>query len=127
MKSACVYLKILPQNEGIRTQAATLITLILYPFQTGDIESRWQHDMFDGFAPVRSPRGIQAASGPAKLLISNLDFGVSDSDVTVRFTFDCCRFKKENENAVVKREAPFFISSPNPQNKIVQKRKKLFL
>lgn len=51
-------------------------------FQTGDIESRWQHDMFDGFAGGRPTRGLQTA-GPAKLLVSNLEFGVSDSDVTV--------------------------------------------
>lgn len=49
----------------------------------GDIESRWQHDMFDGFAGGRAARGLQTGAGPAKLLVSNLDFGVSDSDVTV--------------------------------------------
>jgi len=38
----------------------------------GSVDGRWSHDMFQG--PV-------ARSGPAKLLIANLDFGVSDSDI----------------------------------------------
>lgn len=42
--------------------------------------------MFDGFAGGRAARGLQTGNaGPAKLLVSNLDFGVSDSDVTVCF------------------------------------------
>jgi len=51
-------------------------------YKRGDVNSRWKHDLYEG------PRGksIQAAGiltggGPAKLLISNLDFGVSDSDI----------------------------------------------
>ncbi|CAG2062465.1 unnamed protein product, partial [Timema podura] len=53
----------------------------------GDINSRWQHDMFDG-SNIKKGRvsnyGISSlSSGPAKLLVSNLDFGVSDSDIQV--------------------------------------------
>lgn len=54
----------------------------------GDINSKWQHDMFDGSGTKKMGRiggfGIVGSpSGPAKLLVSNLDFGVSDSDIQV--------------------------------------------
>ncbi|KAK8724936.1 hypothetical protein OTU49_010987 [Cherax quadricarinatus] len=46
------------------------------PFsQRGNVDGRWSHDMYQG--GIRT----QQLSGPAKLLISNLDFGVSDSDI----------------------------------------------
>ncbi|XP_075220034.1 RNA and export factor binding protein 1 isoform X2 [Lycorma delicatula] len=55
----------------------------------GDINGRWQHDMYDGpyggKRPVSSIRTSQG-SGPTKLLVSNLDFGVSNSDIQELFT-----------------------------------------
>ena len=45
---------------------------------------KWQHDMyqddFNGSAQVQTP----AKSSGTKLLISNLDYGVSDDDIKVR-------------------------------------------
>ena len=56
----------------------------------------WQHDLFDGGATgVRRYSGGGGGGGgggvgggmgnAGKLLISNLDFGVNDSDIQVRF------------------------------------------
>jgi len=39
----------------------------------GNADGQWKHDMYRGPAP--------SSGGPAKLLLSNLDFGVSDSDL----------------------------------------------
>ena len=48
----------------------------------------WQHDMYDGgSAPMRRGGGGMNAGGMSggtgKLLVSNLDFGVNDSDIQV--------------------------------------------
>lgn len=53
-------------------------------YARGDVNSAWKHDMYDG--PRRA--AIQKALGnePAKLIVSNLDFGVSDSDIRELFT-----------------------------------------
>lgn len=44
----------------------------------GNVDGRWSHDLYQG-----GVGRVQPLSGPAKLLISNLDFGVSDSDIHV--------------------------------------------
>ncbi|KAG8227490.1 hypothetical protein J437_LFUL002379 [Ladona fulva] len=60
----------------------------------GDINSRWQHDLYDGRGGAKKgggglrSMGLQSnsiVSGPTKLLVSNLDFGVSDSDIQELF------------------------------------------
>ncbi|KAM7362231.1 RNA and export factor binding protein 1 [Cochliomyia hominivorax] len=50
-------------------------------FSRGDVNSAWKHDMYDG-----PKRGILKTSDSAKLLVSNLDYGVSDSDIRELFT-----------------------------------------
>ncbi|XP_055919379.1 THO complex subunit 4 [Eupeodes corollae] len=57
-------------------------------FPRGDVNSAWKHDMYDG--PKRGLGGGGGglktsnggvSSGPSKLLVSNLDYGVSESDI----------------------------------------------
>lgn len=46
----------------------------------------WQHDLFDGgtAGPIKRLIGGRiSTAGQGKLLISNLDFGVNDSDIQV--------------------------------------------
>ncbi|XP_075146363.1 RNA and export factor binding protein 1 [Haematobia irritans] len=50
-------------------------------FSRGDVNSAWKHDMYDG-----PKRGILKTADSAKLLVSNLDYGVSDSDIKELFT-----------------------------------------
>lgn len=65
--------------------SAVFIFFFLCPSQPRELPDKWQHDMFDDHAGVQ--RSIQNTGSEAsgKLLISNLDFGVSDSDIKVSF------------------------------------------
>lgn len=49
----------------------------------GNVDGRWNHDMFQGGA---GGGGAPRQSGPAKLSIDNLDFGVTDSDINELFS-----------------------------------------
>ena len=55
---------------------------LYFVLQPKQIPEVWQHDMFDGgsAAPMKRLANI----GQGKLLVSNLDFGVNDSDIKVR-------------------------------------------
>ena len=52
------------------------------PYSRGNPEDDWSHDMFDG--PRRG--GVASSSGSAKLMVSNLDFGVSNNDINELFS-----------------------------------------
>merc|ERR1719323_2971463 len=51
------------------------------PYSRGNPEDDWSHDMFDG--PRRG--GVASSSGTTKLMVSNLDFGVSNNDINELF------------------------------------------
>ena len=63
----------------------TPVNLYMIVFlQTTQIPDVWQHDRFEGGAPVGGggPRRIGGRES-GKILISNLDFGVNDADIQV--------------------------------------------
>lgn len=53
-----------------------------------DVPDVWQHDMYEGGAPPRRgrPTASPMSGGQGKLLVSNLDFGVNDSDIQELFS-----------------------------------------
>ncbi|KAG8309140.1 THO complex subunit 4-like [Homalodisca vitripennis] len=55
---------------------------------SGDISSRSQHDLYDDgtFNKRRGSGSLSKAGGCTKLIISNLDYGVSNSDIQVLFS-----------------------------------------
>ncbi|XP_059052150.1 THO complex subunit 4-like [Achroia grisella] len=55
-------------------------------YTRGDVNSTWKHDMFSDFGDKKIPRSGPITTGPTKLLVSNLDFGVSDSDIQELFS-----------------------------------------
>lgn len=62
------------------------ILILEIELQSKEIPDVWQHDMFDGgVAPVKRFGGGGGGSGDGKLHISNLDFGVNDSDIQELF------------------------------------------
>lgn len=50
--------------------------------------AKWQHDMYaNGFGGGFQGRGGGGPSSGSKLLVSNLDYGVSDDDIRVSTVF----------------------------------------
>lgn len=60
------------------------------PYKRGNMNDRWSHDMYDNRTDSRPganrrPAGAAQNQGPTKLMISNLDFGVTDTDIKELF------------------------------------------
>lgn len=61
-------------------------------FSRGDVNSAWKHDMYEGARKNRllaaaglGGGGVGGGLGSSKLMVSNLDFGVSESDINELF------------------------------------------
>lgn len=70
-----------------KTQTKPVFYFFLSP-QPRELPDKWQHDMFEEHVGGRAGNsggngGGNGGGNSGKLLISNLDFGVSDSDIRV--------------------------------------------
>ncbi|KAK3908466.1 Aly/REF export factor 2 [Frankliniella fusca] len=73
------------QQGGIVRRRPAGAPMAMPKYARGDVNSRWTHDMFTGGRPISRTGGIVSGGGPTKLLVSNLDYGVSDSDIKELF------------------------------------------
>ena len=60
-------------------------------FQTTEVPDIWEHDLFQDDWPARGNRP-SGAQNSAKLIITNLDYGVNDRDIHVRIEWILARF-----------------------------------